>query len=135
MKKYFLLVILSLITNSIYSQVSSCPNSDFESGTFSGWQGSTGSCCPISTPNLGLVPGRHTIMTGSGTDPNTCDVVSVVAPGGLYSARLGNDSVGAGAESLTYIVNVTPTSTLFIYKYAVVLEDPGHSTNDQPVFK
>lgn len=123
-----------MFTAQIYSQ-SSCPNSDFESGTLDGWQGQIGNCCPIFTTPSGIVAGRHTIMTGNGTDPNTCDMVRVVSPGGLYSARVGNDRVGAEAETLSYRITVTPSSSLFIYKYAVVLEDPGHDPIEQPRFE
>jgi gliding motility-associated-like protein len=130
----FLLTLLALFTAQLYSQ-SSCPNSDFENGTLDGWTGQTGSCCPIYTSPSGIVPGRHTIMTGTGTDPNTCNVVKVVSPGGLFSARVGNDQVGAEAETLSYRVTVTPQSSLFIYKYAVVLQDPGHDPVEQPRFQ
>ena len=132
-KRYFLILLLAFTAN-VYSQ-SSCPNSDFESGTLDGWQGQTGACCPIYTSPSGIVSGRHTIMTGTGTDPNTCDVVHVVSPGGLYSARVGNDQVNAEAETLSYRVTVTPASSLFIYKYAVVLQDPGHDPSEQPRFQ
>jgi gliding motility-associated-like protein len=128
----FLLVIVFSI--QAYSQ-SSCTNSDFESGTLTGWQGQIGNCCPIVTTPSGIVTGRHTIMSGTGTDPNTCDVVSVVAPGGLYSARVGNSQSGYESETLSYTITVTPSSSLFIYKYAVVLEDPGHDAVDQPRFQ
>ncbi|WP_396158952.1 T9SS type B sorting domain-containing protein [Flavobacterium sp.] len=131
--RFFFFLTFASITQ-IYSQ-SSCPNSDFESGTLGGWQGQTGSCCPIVTSPSGIVAGRHTIMTGTGTDPNTCDVVRVVSPGGLFSARVGNDQAGAQAETLSYIITVTPSSSLFIYKYAVVLEDPGHDPTEQPRFQ
>lgn len=119
---------------------SSCPNSDFESGTLDGWSGRTGNCCPIFTYTTGPLPsgivyGRHTLMTGTGTDPNTCNNVTVVAPGGLYSARVGNDQGGSEAETLSYSITVTPTSPLFIYKYAVVLQDPGHIEEEQPRFQ
>lgn len=130
----FYLFITFVFTAQIYSQ-SSCPNSDFESGTLDGWQGQIGNCCPIFTTPSGIVAGRHTIMTGNGTDPNTCDMVRVVSPGGLYSARVGNDRVGAEAETLSYRITVTPSSSLFIYKYAVVLEDPGHDPIEQPRFE
>jgi gliding motility-associated-like protein len=133
LKKCFLSIIVAF-TIQVYSQ-SSCPNSDFESGTLTGWQGQTGACCPIYTLPSGIVDGRHTITTGTGTDSNTCDVVHVVSPGGLYSARVGNDQVGAEAETLSYRVNVTPSSSLFIYKYAVVLQDPGHDPSEQPRFQ
>lgn len=129
-----LLLLLILNSTSLFSQ-SSCPNSDFESGTLTGWQGGTGNCCPINTLTNGIVSGRHTIMSGTGTDPNTCDVVAVVAPGGLYSARLGNEGTGAQAEKLTYSVTVSALSALFIYKYAVVLQDPDHTPNEQPRFQ
>lgn len=132
-KNYFLLLLI-LFTAKGYSQ-SSCPNSDFETGTLDGWQGQTGYCCPIGTTPSGIVNGRHTIMTGTGTDPNTCDVVHVVSPGGLYSARVGNEQVGAEAETLSYTITVTPSSSLFIYKYAVVLQDPGHDASEQPRFQ
>lgn len=132
-KKYLLLITIAFGTQ-LYSQ-SSCPNSDFESGTLSGWQGQTGYCCPIVTTPSGIVNGRHTIMSGTGTDPNTCDVVTVVAPGGLYSARVGNSQAGSESETLSYTITVTPSSSLFIYKYAVVLEDPGHDASDQPRFQ
>src|SRR5215216_4667479 len=82
-KRLFVSIVV-LFTVQIYSQ-SSCPNSDFEAGTLDGWQGQIGQCCPIYTSPSGIVPGRHTIMTGTGTDPNTCNVVHVVSPGGLFS--------------------------------------------------
>ena len=132
-KRFFFLLTL-LFTLQLYSQ-SSCPNSDFESGNLTGWQGQTGSCCPIFTSPSGIVDGRHTLMSGPGTDPNTCNTVTVVSPGGLYSARVGNERVGAEAETLSYRMTVTPSSSLFIYKYAVVLQDPGHNPGEQPRFQ
>lgn len=135
-KSGHLILFFLLIVQSITAQnVSSCTNSDFELGDFTGWQGQTGSCCPVSTAPSGIIAGRHTIMSGTGTDPLTCDNVSVVAPGGTYSARIGNSQVGAEAEKLSYSLTVTPTSSLFIYKYAIVLEDPGHPESEQPRFQ
>ncbi|WP_333600791.1 T9SS type B sorting domain-containing protein [Flavobacterium sp.] len=133
--KLTLALVIAFLTAQVYSQGSSCPNSDFESGDMSGWQGQTGYCCPIFTTPSGIVNGRHTIMSGTGTDPNTCDVVHVVSPGGLYSARVGNDNTGSEAETLSYTMTVTPSSSLFIYKYAVVLQDPGHTPSEQPRFQ
>lgn len=115
---------------------SQCLNADFELGNFIGWQGMRGVCCPINTPLMGIVPGRHTIMSGNGTDPNTCNQVPVVCPwGGNFSARLGNANVGNQAEALRYTFTVTPNSTLFTYSYAVVFEDPGHTDDEQPRFE
>lgn len=114
----------------------SCTNIDFEMGNFTGWTGNTGYCCPVVTPNNGIVTGRHTIMSGPGFDPNTCGTVPVVYPGGgTYSARLGNDGSSSQAERLTYTFLVSPNSSLFIYRYAVVLEDPAHNPTEQPRFE
>ncbi|MEC4048522.1 T9SS type B sorting domain-containing protein [Flavobacterium sp. SUN046] len=129
------LLLIFYTTNFIFAQQSSCPNSDFETGTMANWSGGVGGCCPIYISGTAIVNGRHTIMSGTGTDINTCGNVTVVAPGGLYSARLGNDISGAQAEKLSYTLNVTANNSLFIYKYAVVLEDPGHSPSEQPRFQ
>ena len=135
MKNFKILILIFLLVGKLFSQVSSCTNSDFETGTFSGWNGEIGNCCPVTTSPSGIIGDRHTIMSGTGTDPNTCDIVTVVAPGGVYSARLGNENSGAESEKLTYSLVVSPSNSLFIYKYAVVLEDPGHAPSDQPRFQ
>lgn len=115
---------------------SGCTNSDFELNNFSNWNGSYGAWGPYVTNfNInGIVTGRHTIMSGTATDPNTGGVVPVVCPGGLFSARLGNDNVNAETEKLTYNFTVTPQTNLFIYKYAVVLQDGNHPAGEQPRF-
>jgi gliding motility-associated-like protein len=109
-----------------------CYNADFELGNFTGWQGRRGDCCPITLSNNGIANGRQTIMS-TGIDPNTCGGLSTVYSGN-FSARLGNDNVGAQAEGLTFTFNVTPQSTLVQYAYAVVFEDPGHTDDEQPRF-
>ena len=127
-----ILIMLMISVNSI----SQCFNADFENGNFSGWEGMYGTCCPINLPNIGIVSGRHTIMSGTGTDPFTCGNVPVVSPdGGNFSARLGNSNAGSQAEGLSYTFTVTPESSLFTYQYAVVFEDPGHDPDEQPNFQ
>lgn len=128
LKQLLLLVVLLWATFG-YGQ-SACFNADFETGTFATWQGGTGSCCPISVAGNAF---NATIMTGAGLDPVT-NAFPVVAPGSNFSARLGDSNTGAAAERLRYDFVVTPQSSLIIYKYAVVLEDPGHSDSEQPRF-
>lgn len=118
---------------NIYAQ--SCPNVDFSAGTFANWQGRTGTCCPINLPTPGFVAGRHTIIAAPGVDANTCGGLVLPAPGFARVARLGNAVNGAQAEGLSYTLTVDPTNALFIYTYAVVLEDPGHSVIEQPRFE
>ncbi len=142
--KSVVLLSLTFSINVAFSQNVACTNSDFEQGNFTNWTGQTGVCCPISTPTNGLVTapnnsatnlGRHVIMTGTGTDPNTCNQVPRVAPGSIYSARLGNSDVYNQAEKLRYQFTITPQSSLIIYKYAVIMEDPGHTAAEQPRFE
>lgn len=134
MKKItFLLIIFFLFSNVVSSQ-ESCYNLDFETGTLVGWEGGTGVCCPVEITKFGIVRGRHSIMKGKGVDPNTCGKIPLVAPGGSFSARLGNDNIGKEAETLSYTLDITEANSLFIYKYAVVLQDPGHKPEEQPYF-
>ncbi len=132
--RLIIVLFISILALPSLAQTSSCPNADFEENSFNGWTGTTGICCPINSITPGIVPGRHTIMTG-GTDPNTNGFLSCVAPGGNFSVRLGNDLSGSEAEQLRYSFLVTPQTQMFIYRYAVVLEDPGHPVADQPRFE
>lgn len=130
MLKTIKLTLICFLFGSISYSQSSCPNLGFEQGNFSSWSGYTGDySSPAQFP--GIVNGQHTIMTG-GTDPNTCGGLSCVPPGATSSARLGNSSVGAEGERLTYSMLVSSLNAIFVYKYAAVLEDAGHPASDQP---
>lgn len=84
----------------------------------------------------GIVNGRHTVITQQGLDGNTSNQLSVIPPGEQYSVRLGNDNVGAEAESISVDISIdTNNFDLLILKYAAVMEDPGHSLPEQPRFK
>lgn len=111
-----------------------CTNMDFENGSLSGWNTTTGfhpsynplGCCQSAG-------GAQLITTGAGNDP--CAGFPVVAPGGSFSVRLGNNGVGGVADRLEQTFNVTAANANFTYKYAVVFQDPGHAINDQPSFQ
>ena len=132
----FICSILLLSQNQVFAQVSGCPNADFSQNSFVNWTGATGSCCGINTPNIGIQPGQHEIMTG-GFDPAVgCIQLPMVPPGAAFSARVGDGTgTGALAARLTYNFTVTPTSNLIIVQYAVVLQDAGHSVMSQPRFE
>jgi gliding motility-associated-like protein len=112
-----------------YTQ-SACSNLGFEQNDFSNWNGYWGN---FWNPAMGLsiIPGRHTIMTG-GIDPYSCGGLSCVPPGSSYSARLGNANVNAEGEKLIYSMSVSSLNSIFVYKYAALLEDAGHPASDQP---
>lgn len=117
-----------------FSQNTTCSNLNFEQGNFNGWQAEMGNCCPLETYPSPITPGVHTIMTGNGTDVNTCGALTVVAPGSTFSARLGNDDTGGKGEKLRYVMTITESNVLFIYKYAIVMQEPGHLPEEQPRF-
>jgi gliding motility-associated-like protein len=123
-----------LLNHSLVLSQSTCPNADFNQGSFASWQGLTGTYTDPAQA-LGIVNGRHTIMNAPAIDPFTCGGLNVLPPGGASSARLGNSNTGAEAEQLIYTLSVTPQTALFIYKYAVVLENPvDHEPEEQPEF-
>ncbi|HKR06794.1 MAG TPA: gliding motility-associated C-terminal domain-containing protein [Bacteroidia bacterium] len=126
---------LVFIITEVNAQTGNGINADFELNSFDNWTGKTGDCCPVIMNLTGIVEGRHTIMSGSATDPLSLGLIPYLpADGGNYTARLGNSNTGAEAEQLLYSLTVTEETSLFIYRYAVVLEDPGHSPADQPRF-
>jgi hypothetical protein len=130
MRKIFITILLFILYFAGHSQ---CGNTDFELGNFTGWGARLGTCCPIALPTTGFGNGRQTIMT-QGIDPHSCGGLRTVYAW-TYSARLGNDRVGAQAEGLSYALQITPLNTIIRYAYAVVFQDPGHAPADQPRFQ
>lgn len=110
-----------------------CINADFESGNLTGWTRTSGfhpgynplGCCP----NGG---GQQAIMS-NGNDPY--GGFPRVFPGGNFSLRLGDNVNGGQADRIEQTFLVSPANANFSYKYAVVLEEPGHSQNQQPSFQ
>jgi gliding motility-associated-like protein len=131
-KKIFLLLFFCLQSANLFSQ-SQCPNSDFSNGNFDNWNGSSGT---YSNPSLspGINLGTQSIITTSTQDPYTCGGLSTIPVGETFSAQLGNDSAGGKAQKLTYDLSITNQNSLFIYKYALVLQDAGHAPSTQPGF-
>jgi gliding motility-associated-like protein len=139
MNPFKLLFTSILISFSFLSlaQQAACFNADFEDNSFTNWNGFYGSCCGINTPNQGFT-NQHQIMVGPGTDPMVaaCGNLSIVPPGGNYSAMVGDfTGTGAQASRLQYNFSITPQSNMIIVSYAVVLQDPGHSVSQQPRFE
>ena len=111
-----------------------CTNIDFESGNLNGWTTSSGYNPAYN--NLGCCQsngGAQLVTTGSGVD--ACGGFPLVAAGGNFSVRLGNNGTGGIADRLEQTFAVTTTNANFTYKYAVVFEDPGHALADQPKFQ
>ncbi|PKR79477.1 hypothetical protein CW751_14925, partial [Brumimicrobium salinarum] len=124
-----------------YEKATSCTNSDFETGTFDDWilaYASSGGAGGIGLgsdigPMNGTI-GNHAIMgPGAGNDgPSGNNLPRVYPGGGIYSMRIGDQGTGYNASRATYTFTVTPATELFLYHFAVVMEDPGHSASQQP---
>lgn len=136
MVKNYYFLFLFFIANLINAQ-SGCFNSDFSNADFEGWRASYG---PRSNPNLnkGANFSHHFITNTEVVDSvaTSCGgELFMVPPGETHAARLGNNRGGTEADRLIYDVDVvTPDNNLFIYKYAVVLQDGGHDKESQPNF-
>jgi gliding motility-associated-like protein len=110
-----------------------CTNIDFENGNLTGWTTSTGynplynplGCCATSG-------GAQAITSGLGLD--ACGGFPIVAPGGTFSLKLGNNAVNGIADRIEQTFFVTSANANFMYRYAVVFEDPGHTVANQPSF-
>lgn len=84
----------------------------------------------------GVVSGRHTVMSDpTAFDPKTNNQLQIVPDCYQNSVRLGNNLTGAEAEAITYSMTVdTNDADILLFKYAAVLEDPSHSSYEQPKF-
>lgn len=83
----------------------------------------------------GIVADRHAIITTPGYDPYTGGYLPVIPPGENASIRLGNNRTGSHWESATFIYRVDSNlADLLILRYAAVLENPNHTSDNQPKF-
>ena len=115
---------------------SPCTNMDFETGTIAGWtitEGlnsnslTQGGCCPTAST-------RYSLAT-PGTDPSVPALQTVPPGAGNYTLKIGDGStVGGYAVRAKQTFAVTAANSVFIYRFAVVLEDGSHACQDQPYF-
>jgi hypothetical protein len=109
-------------------------NIGFESGSLLNWFGATGSCCPVYATVPGFIQGRHGVTTGSVPDPHLSGLVPMVAPGSVWSAKLGNDNGSAESEMLGVSIPVPSDSLLLVIRFALVFENALHPPAKQPRF-
>jgi gliding motility-associated-like protein len=117
---------------------SPCTNPGYETNDFTSWIQQEGSSVNgTGAAGVNLSPGTgQTSITSPGPDPVVGTALNQVFPGGgTHSAMIGDGpNTGAMAGSLATSFTVSATTTNFTYAYAVVLQDPGHPTNQQPYF-
>ncbi len=143
-----ILLLISIVWIEIgYSQtvLNDCTNIGFETGTFKGWELSYGTVSintatnPFTTKfnfiNNGTFNIGHLITTGTGFDTRIPTArLPIVAPGSKFSCRIGNSGVMNRYDRINTKFLVTNENSLFLYKFAVVLEDPNHKVWQQPRF-
>ena len=101
------------------------------------WINATSPAAVVLNQGVAVAGSLHTIYTTPGNDPNCGGPggpLSRLSPNGTATARIGNDDSGYETERLLYYMTVTPQNLLFTYEYAVVINDGGHSSGEQPSF-
>ena len=155
-KSFILLIsIITLLSISCIAQTISPPNSDFEHGDYSNWIFYWGTCCTgtglgtMTTDSLTTTPPAATFipcsyaLTGPAPATGFVAVTGIdpfggfpVVGAGNYSLRIGSERPDYWANKADYYIHIPATATHYniIYRYAVVLEDPGHAPDKQPRF-
>ena len=134
-----------------------CTNIGYDNGDLSGWIGTTGAVNigAAGAPTPTYIPmyystsvTQHSVTSGAGVDPY--GGFPIVNPaGGSNSLRLGDFGTfgstgqftggipGACGATLEQKFTVTASNALFVYYYAVVIQDAGsdHTNQEQPFFK
>lgn len=112
------------------------PNLEKWSGQIGGYTSSGWAYVPGTPSDPSKIDNyRQMLVKGKGIDP--IGKFPMVAPGSQYSVRLGGPIAGAQSEKLItrYTISNNARGQYLTYRYALVLQDPGHSTEQQPSFK
>ena len=114
---------------------SGCTNVDFEAGNASGWTIVEGDNINSTTHQMGTLSSTtQTLICNPGyADPNGVPITGTSPLGGKF-LRLGQTGTGGTAYKASQTFTVTAANSVFIYAYAVVLEDGSHSCAQQPYF-
>ena len=122
-------------TGGINQVQSGCNNVDFETGNTSGWTAIEGDNINSSTYQMGpTINTTQAVICAPGfVDPNAIPITGT-SPLGGNCLRLGKTSLGGTAYKLSQTFTVTPANSVFIYAYAVVLENGSHTCSEQPYF-
>jgi hypothetical protein len=138
-----------------FTPQAACSNVDFETGDFSNWIGTigdntAGNTSPLQNvtngfftvgPNaaLGNANARHTLITSAYGNDYYGGFPGVPPGAGNYTVRMGGTTPNTQGETMEQTFIVSPTSTSFAYRYAVVLNDPpgtvSHPISNKPYFR
>jgi len=136
------LVVLFQVTGKAQTSNLGCPNGDAEDNSLTNWSTLMAtSTAPSQTLNA-FTNGFSGARTGvhSSTSNYTPMLINgidqyglfAVPSQGAYCFRVGNNMTGAEADMMHYSFLVTPNNANFKFRYAVVLQDPGHTQGQNP---
>lgn len=116
-----------------------CANDGFASG-LSGWYGTVGRVnmgaigaqTPFYYSHGPMVAGPRHLITSGLTDP--C-IGAISSPLGGNFLRLGRNITNREANRISKKLNVTQGSSMFTYAFLPVLQEPGHTSREQPFFE
>ena len=141
----FCFLAILFVSNKGFGQVSLCPpNIDFKLGDFTNWECLSGVVSGVGGVNTvtwltqGPDASRHNIIPVTSTNRDAFGNFPVQCPGSTTpSVKLGSSIAGHEADGLFYTFTIPVTATKFslLYQYAVVLQNPGHQTHEQPRFR
>jgi hypothetical protein len=145
--RYALFVLLSFLYLGTHAQTQVCqPNMDFGLGNFNNWkyyEGTyigNGNNAGVTVDTMQVYPPstatykRFTVTSGTTTD--YYGGFPIADPLRTYSLKIGFDSNNYCVNKARFQVHV-PAGTndyALIYRYAIVMEDPGHIPSQQPKF-
>ncbi len=149
MKKIIHLTLLAVLFQlACIAQTSNpdCPNGDAEGNSFNNWTTRMAtSTAPTQSLN-NFTNGFSSTRTGVHATNSSFGVTSpamltggidyyggfAVPSQGVYCFRVGNNLTGAEADMISYSFQVTPNNAHFKFRYAVVLQDGGHTGGENP---
>ncbi|MES2331819.1 MAG: gliding motility-associated C-terminal domain-containing protein [Bacteroidota bacterium] len=139
-KKYHWILFLCILFQYGAKGQGCPPNIGFETGDFTHWQllaGYVNAGGIHLTTSGSPVPQQHSLYKNTGNLLDPYGKFPVNCPdGGNYTLKLGNDDTKAMAEGVYYTFTIPADRNDFslIYHYAVVLQNPNHSRDEQPKF-
>lgn len=134
-------IFLLFTTNTLYAQLPN--NIGFESGNLSGWEKSIGKRSLMGgdimdEPTTIPYPDRFIVYgAGSKYEMDPYGDFPVLCPNGSkHSIKIGNDVASGKMQRVTYTFDIPAgvSSYSLIFNYAVVLENPPHAHDQQPLF-
>ena len=147
-KKTIAITLSLLFVLNLQAQVPTGHNLDFSTGGYINWKAKTGTynasssnavfswttswSDPTQASDNG---GRLFQVFNNGTDSYSNSQLSRVPEGFTHASQINNSYGGTNCSQLEYTMEVNLENCLLTFKYAMVLEAPGHSGYENPTFQ